>query len=144
GSTIDATFSPTGRWLAYTGRSDSNFGLTVAPFPVTGSTRFLIGNGMHSVWARDGKTLFFRRPTTGEFYETPVMTGPAFAFGMPQQLPLKFPDRQSNSTSRNHDITPDGKFVGLVSVGQERLDSARQIDVVLNWFEELKQRVPTK
>jgi serine/threonine-protein kinase len=145
GSTIDATLSPNGRWLAYTGRADgNNFGLMVAPFPVTGSTGFLIGNGQHAVWGGDGNTLFFRRPTTGEFYATRVTTGPAFSFGMPQQLPLKLPDRQSNSNSRNHDITPDGAFVGLVSVGPGRLDSTRQIDVVLNWIDELNAKVPAR
>jgi serine/threonine-protein kinase len=144
GSTIDATFSPNGRWLAYTGRSSSNFGLMVTAFPITASTQFLIGNGQHPVWAHDGKTLFFRRPTTGEFFATPVMTEPAFSFAVPQQVPVTFPDRQSNSSSRNHDITPDGKFIGVVSVGQDRSTTAPQVNVVLNWFRELQARVPTR
>ncbi len=40
----------------------------------------------------------------------------------------------------NYDVTPDGqKFVML----QESEQATTQINVVLNWFEELKQRVPT-
>jgi hypothetical protein len=63
---------------------------------------------------------------------------------MPQQLPMTFPERYSNSSSRSHDITTDGKFIGLVRVGQDPADTARQIDVVLNWFEELKAKVSTR
>jgi Tol biopolymer transport system component len=144
GHTIDATFSPDGRWLAYTGRSDGNFLMIVAPFPVITSTRFPIGNGMHSVWAHDGKTLFFRRPTTGEFLATSVVTEPAFSFGRPQQVPVSLPDRQSNSTPRNHDVTPDGKFIGVVSVGQDPSVAAPQVNVVLNWVRELQARVPAR
>jgi hypothetical protein len=40
-----------------------------------------------------------------------------------------------------YDITPDGKhFLGVVAVGETT--SAQQIQIVLNWFEELKARVP--
>ena len=50
---------------------------------------------------------------------------------------------------RNNDITRDGKqFLGVVAAGQAATASgaaaAPQIQVVLNWFEELKARVPTK
>jgi len=49
---------------------------------------------------------------------------------------------------RNNDITLDGKrFVGVVPAGQNAAAGAfatPQIQVVLNWFEELEARVPTK
>jgi hypothetical protein len=39
-------------------------------------------------------------------------------------------------------VSPDGqRFLMLKDVGQEQ--SPAQINVVLNWFEELKRRVPT-
>jgi serine/threonine-protein kinase len=142
GATIDATFSPDGHWMAYTGRTGNNFGLMVATFPVTASTPFLIGNGIHPVWARDGKTLFFRRPTIGDFFATPVTIEPAFSFGVPQRVPATFPDRQSNSSLRNHDITPDGKFISVISVGQEGSIATPQVNVVLNWTRELEAKVP--
>jgi hypothetical protein len=50
------------------------------------------------------------------------------------------------SDVRNYDITPDGKFVALVDPrepGVSGTSLAPEIQVVLNWFEELKQRVPT-
>ena len=49
---------------------------------------------------------------------------------------------------RNNDITLDGKrFLAVVAAGQNAAAGASatpQIQVVLNWFEELKARVPTK
>ena len=139
---IDATFSPNGRWFAYkSAAAGGGFTVAVEPFPPTGS-KFGINSGLHPVWSRDGKTLFYRRPNTGEFLATPVTTGPVFSFGRPQQLPISFVERPSNSSVRNYDITPDGKFIGLVRAGQTLQDTAEQINVVLNWHEELKRRVP--
>lgn len=50
------------------------------------------------------------------------------------------------SSPRNHDVGPDGRLVGIVAGGEggSTPAAAQQINVVLNWFEELKQRVPTK
>ena len=44
------------------------------------------------------------------------------------------------------DITPDGKrFIGIAAEGQPQSEGAApQMQVVLNWFEEFKQRVPVK
>jgi hypothetical protein len=49
---------------------------------------------------------------------------------------------------RSHDVSPDGKrFIGIVNAsasGQAGAGSAHQLQVVLNWFEELKTRVVVK
>jgi hypothetical protein len=46
---------------------------------------------------------------------------------------------------RNNDITRDGrKFLGVIAGGTATSGAAPLIQVVLNWTEELKQRVPTK
>ena len=43
----------------------------------------------------------------------------------------------------NYDISPDGQR--FVMIQEDTPDSeTAQINVVLNWFEELKQRVPTQ
>jgi hypothetical protein len=40
-------------------------------------------------------------------------------------------------------ITPSGKFVGLIQAGDaDGMRLSQHIQVVLNWFEELKARVP--
>ena len=77
-----------------------------------------------------------------------VTTRPTFTFGNPVPVPRPFVER-GPGFERNHDITLDGKrFLGVVAAGLNTasgaLGAAPQIDVVLNWFEELKQRVPTR
>jgi hypothetical protein len=74
-----------------------------------------------------------------------VTTQSGFSFTNPEMLPMAFTDRTSNSTVRNHDILPDGRFLGVVSAAQAGGGATpERINVVLNWFEELKQRVPMK
>ena len=47
----------------------------------------------------------------------------------------------SSFWGRNYDISPQGDFFILIE--EEETQPAAQINVVLNWFEELKQLVPT-
>ena len=48
---------------------------------------------------------------------------------------------ETGGISAGWDIAPDGERM-LIILGTER-DPPSQINVILNWFEELKQRVPT-
>ncbi len=53
----------------------------------------------------------------------------------------------TGATSRNYDILPDGKrFLmtrGVTTVGEQETPLPTRLNVVVNWFEELKQFVPT-
>jgi len=73
-----------------------------------------------------------------------VTTKPSFAFG-----PLRpFSRGSAVSTGppgrRNQDMMPDGRFLGVVDGGRSIAAGLSQILVVLNWFEELKAKVPSK
>ena len=71
---------------------------------------------------------------------------PAFSFGKPSPLPIDVVVQQIGNP-RNYDITPDGKQFLVVLPASETGTNQRQalqINVVLNWLEELKQRVPVK
>ena len=54
------------------------------------------------------------------------------------------------SARRAYDVTLDGKFIGVATAGTapsatglaQTVAAQMKINVVLNWFEELKQRVP--
>jgi hypothetical protein len=80
-----------------------------------------------------------------------VTTQPTVAFGNPIALPRGTFLVPGPLVVRNHDITPDGKaIVGVITpAASDRQTQAgapplNQIQVVTNWFEELKARVPTK
>jgi serine/threonine-protein kinase len=146
-----ATFSPDGRWVAYsaTAPGPPAGSLFVQPFPPTGATYPISkGGGFHPTWSPDGKELFYVAGAGGgSFVVVSVTTRPTFTFGNPVPLPKAFVER-GPAFERNNDITLDGKrFLGVVAAGQiaaAGVSDAPQIQVVLNWFEELKARVPTK
>jgi hypothetical protein len=104
--------------------------------------------GIHPTWSPDGKELFYSPLTTPQpFVAMSVTTRPTFTFGNPVPVPRRFVDR-GPAFERNNDITLDGKrFLGVVAAGQNDASgalAAPQIQVVLNWFTELQQRVPTR
>jgi Tol biopolymer transport system component/predicted Ser/Thr protein kinase len=143
-----SVFSPDGKWLAYQSQETGLMEVYVQPFPPTGA-RFQITRGTgaanhHPVWSPDGKEIFFVNAM--RLYSVAVQTQPSFTFANPVALPIS--GIQPNpGGSREFDITPDGKqFIALVPAGQTAADprSGLQIRVVLNWFEELKQRSAAK
>jgi hypothetical protein len=78
-----------------------------------------------------------------------VTTRPDFSFGNPVPVPRKFTGAGGSAQAdmRNYDLTPDGKILGLVDTSEQTQSGnpgAQEFRVVLNWFTELKQRVPTR
>ena len=142
-----ATFSPDGGWVAYSaGEAGVGAGsLFVQPFPATGA-KYQISKtiGIHPMWSPDGKELFYNS-APAQFVAVSVTTRPTFTFGNPVPLPGLFVDR-GPGYERDNDITLDGKRFLTVAAGQTAsgAPAAPQIQVVLNWFEELKARVLIK
>ena len=147
-SVIGAVFSPDGRWVAYSGGEVGRVTVHVQPFPATGIKYLLPAKSgdqpHHQVWSEDGRKLFYNSRLSG-FEVVPVTTLPAFAFGNPTAVPAPFVTGPP-SFPRHFDITRDGKFLGLVEPGQGASGTPprQEIQVVVNWFEELKRLVPTR
>jgi serine/threonine-protein kinase len=143
-----AVFSPDGRWVAYASSEGSRKTIYVQPFPATGVKFQLFPKGAgqqpnHPLWSLpDGKQLFYN-PGPGQFESVGVRTQPAFVFENPVAVPRPFPGA-SPLTRRPYDITPDGRFVAAIAAAQSESgrSTGQQIQVVLNWFEELRARVP--
>jgi len=142
-----SVFSPDGRWVAYqsheSGQVASNQ-IYVRPFPAT-ETKYQIlnrGNTIHPLWSPDGNELLYI-PAPGQFAAVTVTREPGFTFSSPTAVPRGGFSLDPNS-ARNYDILPDRRIVGVVSAGQPQAGSTPQIQVVLNWFEDLKQRVPVR
>ncbi len=151
GSTLptNAMFSPDGRWIAYQfGQAGVTEGTTfVQPFPSDGRTKYLIAQqGGRPLWSRDGKELLYV-PAASRFVAVGIKTTPIFTFTTPVDMPRVF-GPSTPTEPRTFDIVPDGRIVGVVPASQGATGSEQmqiqQIQVVLNWFEELKSKVPTK
>jgi eukaryotic-like serine/threonine-protein kinase len=153
---IGSVFSPDGRWIAYSstlvtgGVASSNRGVYVQPVPATGA-RYQIPKqelDFHPVWGPRGTELFYvPTASSGQLAVVSVTTQPGVTFGSPVTLPARVTANRISNETRAYDILPDGRFIGVVPVSEPESSGATtepQIRVVLNWFEELKARVPTK
>ena len=142
-----ASFSPNGNWIAYSSFEGGGSGIYVEPFPRVPGVQYEIINGgeIFPTWSRDGRELFFSvtqvsgRPPG--IYRVDIRTDPSPAVTSEEAVVDNYLFLPRNP---NYDVMPDGERVLVVLPEQQ--DSAAparpQINVVLNWFEELKERVP--
>jgi serine/threonine protein kinase len=143
-----AAFSPDGRWVAYSVATPGApvGSLNVQPFPATGVPYQIAKVGLHATWTRDGKELLYS-PAPNQLVAVSVTTRPPFTFGNPVPFQARFVER-GPLYERNNDITLAGQqLLGVAPVGQadpSGKSAMQQMQVVLNWFEELKAKVPTK
>jgi Tol biopolymer transport system component len=134
-------FSPDGHWLAYVSNESGRNEIYVVAYPGPGGKwQISTEGGTEPVWNRNGRELFFR--DASKMMAVDVAAQASFAAGKPHML-FEGPYAPTPATFPNYDVSLDGqRFLMLKPVEQARAAPA-QINVVLNWFEELKQKVPT-
>jgi len=146
-------FSPDGKWLAYHSNEGGKYDIYVQPFPATGA-KYQVpaveqGGYRHPRWSPDGKALLYIIGGNVRLRVAGVTTRPDFAFGnaTPVTKAPAWLDGNADIT-RQWDIAPDGQhFIARIvagALGQTDGGGVQvpQIQVVLNWTEDLKQRVP--
>jgi dipeptidyl aminopeptidase/acylaminoacyl peptidase len=138
----NSVLSPDGQWLAYTHYDPRGGQVWVEPFPATGAKYLIARGGIHPMWSLDGRTLFCAAPGQflTQFFSVQVTTGSSFKFGPPERLAGPF-QALGPTAARSFDMAPDGRVVGIV-ISANSGAAPKDIEVVLNWLEELKQRVP--
>jgi hypothetical protein len=106
----------------------------VKPYPVTGA-RYPISNdsGSQPVWAPDGNELFYRNGD--KMMVVTVETKPVFKRGAARKLFEGY--FHGGVHLADYDIHPEGDRF-LMMDGEERIP-VNHINVVENWFEELKR-----
>jgi len=134
-------FSPDGQWVAYRRLDRGRLHVYVSPYSEPG-VKWLVsgdGGGAEPVWSPDGSELFYR--SGDQMMVVSVQTEPTFSAGRPRVLFEGSYLSSSISTGFHYyDISPDGqRFLMIKEAGAGQA----QINVVLNWFEELKRLVPT-
>jgi eukaryotic-like serine/threonine-protein kinase len=132
-------FSPDGRYIAYASDESGRLEIYVRPYPGPGGKwQISTEGGSEPVWNPKGRELFYR--VGKKMMAVDVATEGAFSAGKPKVLfegtyvptPRSFPD---------YDVSPGGQRFLMLKADEEATPT--QINVVLNWFEELKQKVPT-
>jgi serine/threonine-protein kinase len=141
--TYMARFSPDGRWLAYTSNESGQDEVYVRPYPRTAGVGRLVsvGGGTGPAWSPDGSELYYRG-SGGDLIAVPTTLSPTFTAGRPAPL-FRFEGRfRISGTGTAYDIHPDGDRFIMVSEPDVAPERARQVNVVQNWFAELRERVP--
>jgi Tol biopolymer transport system component len=137
-------FSPDGRWVAYRSNESGRMEVYVAQFPGAAVKRQIsIDGGDQPLWAPDGKQLFY---ANGSRIMSVDLNSES---GLHSTKPRMLFERAFSSSSADSGVWghtwavfPDGKrFLFVENPAQPEV---RELRVVLNWFEELRARVPTK
>jgi eukaryotic-like serine/threonine-protein kinase len=137
---IAATFSPSGHWLAYVSDESGRDEVYVRAYPGPGGKwQISTEGGDEPLWARSGRELFYRNGH--KMMAVIVELEPTFAAAKPKCLFEGRYETTSYAYLPNYDISPDGRRFLMVK-GSEQESAAMQINVVLNWSEELKGVVP--
>jgi serine/threonine protein kinase len=138
--------SPDGRWLAYQSDESGRAQIYVRPFPNVNAGRWQISTegGTRPLWSANGRELFYY-VDPGTMMAVPVETGTSFKAGSPT---IVFKGEYlSLQAGTQYSVTADGRRFLMIkaAAAKEGNDASPQrINIVLNWFEELKQRVPIK
>ena len=134
-------FSPDGHWIAYASSESGRSEIYVRPYPGPGGKyQISTEGGTETVWNPKGRELFYR--SGNKMIAVEVTTQGAFSAGKPRVL-FEGAYVPTPRSLPNYDVSPDGQRF-LMLRAAEQAQAPTQINVVLNWFEDLKRRVPTK
>jgi Tol biopolymer transport system component len=139
-----AMFSPDGRLLAYMSNETGRDEVYVQPFSVTGprwKRQVSVGGGAEPVWAPDSRDLYYRNGD--KMMAVAIETERELSVGTPRTLfeGRFLPVPSGDVPGSSYDISPDGQSFLMIKREQDLV--LPQINVVLNWFEELKRLAPT-
>jgi len=129
-------FSPDGRWIAYFSDESGRSQVYVQTYPGPGGKwQISTDVGIFPRWARHGRELFYRNGD--KMMAVDVQTSPTFRSGTPQVL---WEGRYEGGP--HWDVAPDGKrFLMIKGAGDQ--SAPGQMQVVTEWFDELRRRVPS-
>jgi Tol biopolymer transport system component len=132
-----AVLSPDGRWMAYVSNESGRDEVYAVPFPKREGKWQVSTNGGSDVrWSRNGHELFYLSGRTVMVAD--VIPKSTLDFSPPRKL-FDLPP----SAFGFFDLSPDGsRFVVGLTQAQEL--NITQMNVVVNWFEELKEKYSGK
>jgi eukaryotic-like serine/threonine-protein kinase len=135
-----AVFSPDGRHLAYVSNESGRREVYVRPFAGM-ETKWMVSTdgGDEPRWAPGGGELIYR--SDRRFLSVSIRTAPTFQAGRPRALfEGDYVTAGSNAYRPRFELTADGRRL-LVEREIEPQGEAR-LNVVLDWLEEVRRRVP--
>lgn len=105
-----------------------------------GKVQISTDGGTEPVWNPTGRELFYRDGNKMMVVDVNLKEG--FHASKPRML-FEGQFLPSPATARNYDVSPDGQRFLMIKLHEPAGATPNQINMVFNWFEELKRRVPT-
>jgi serine/threonine-protein kinase len=142
---VDPVFSRDGRWLAYHSNESGRDEVTVAPFPGPGAKLPVsTGGGSHPTWSPAGDELFYIAGNR-------IMVVPfkAASGSLQFEKPRRWSDGEFNPRtggplpSRGFDLHPAGERFALTTAEVTAADKIDHVNMVLNFFDELRRLAPS-
>jgi serine/threonine-protein kinase len=140
------SFSPDGRWLAYSSDESGTSQVYVRAFPDNGGKwQISNGGGAYPMWSRTGRELFFETLDNHIMVASYTEKGDSFVADKPRMWSDKQLGGVSNG-ARNVDRAPDGKrIVALMPVETAEGQKAQNHVIFLeNFFDEVRRRTATQ
>ena len=129
-----AMFSPDGRWIAYQSDASGRNEIYLSRFPASpGEWQVSTEGGTETRWNPNGRELFYRN--ADKMMAVDVDSQGELVLGKPRLL------FERSLLREDYDVAPDGQRFVMVDES-ESAPAPTQLNLVLNWFQELEQRVP--
>jgi len=138
------SFSPDGRWMAYSSDESGTFQVYVRAFPDKGGKwQISNGSGVYPMWSRNGHELFFETLDNHIMVAAYTEKGDSFVADKPGAWSEK-PIGGIVNTIKNFDLAPDGKrIVAIMPVETAEAQKAQnQVIFLENFIDEVRRRVP--
>jgi Tol biopolymer transport system component len=130
--------SPDGRWMAYDSDEAGRVEVYVQSFPNPNLKRWKISPtyGSEPLWTRGGRELVYRKGDSVMAVSLDLQNG---RIGQPVALfGGRYPDNPGWTRPRSYDVSKDGEQFLMTRLPADR--PRPRIEVVLNWFDELKAK----
>jgi serine/threonine protein kinase len=140
--------SPDGQWIAYVSNESGSFEIWIRPFPDVDKGRCMVSTGgtdSQPVWSPEGQKLYYRNGDSMmvvDIDKDPINNpGKPKVFFKSENLPAE------SSIFNSPVIHPDGKRFLMLKPFETTDDGSKpnipnKINIILSWFEELKEKVP--
>jgi serine/threonine protein kinase/WD40 repeat protein len=139
-------FSPDGRWLAFSLGETGLSEVYVKPFPGPGGKwRISVGGGQYPIWSPNGRELFFLSSDQHIMVVDYTANGDSFAAGKPRAWSEKrILLKEGGGPFPPYGLAPDGKRFAVLLYPDGTVEQQRvtQLTFLLNFFDELRRRVP--
>jgi eukaryotic-like serine/threonine-protein kinase len=131
------SYSPDGRWIAYSSNESGHSEIYVRPYPGPGGKwQISTEGGTEPVWNPKGREVFYRDGQ--KMMAVDYTAQSTFSAGKPRML-FQGPYTPTPRSASDYDVSSDGQRFLMLEAAEQ---VPGEISVVLNWTAELKQKVP--